>query len=274
MTTTSGPGRGSGWSRCRAATRRRPALWRRLVETSQRHFLATYDRLGVTLTAGDFAGESFYDGMLSSVVDELDAKGLLRVSEGALCAFPDGFTGRDGSPLPLIVRKSDGGFGYAATDLAALRYRVRELGANRLLYVVGTPQAMHFQMVYAVARAAGWLTADVVCEHVGFGSILGADGKMFRSRSGDSIPLAELLDEAVDRAAALTGDPAVAEAVGIGAIKYADLSSDRLSDYVFDWDRMLALTGNTGPYLQYAHARIRSIFDRAGDVGARGLHRR
>jgi arginyl-tRNA synthetase len=242
------------------------SLWRRLVETSQQHFLATYDRLGVTLTAGDFAGESFYDGMLSSVVDELDAKGLLRVSEGALCAFPDGFTGRDGAPLPLIVRKSDGGFGYGATDLAALRYRVRELGADRLLYVVGTPQAMHFQMVYAVARAAGWLTGDIVCEHIGFGSILGADGKMFRSRSGDSIPLAELLDEAVERAAALTGDPAVAEAVGIGAIKYADLSSDRLSDYVFDWDRMLALTGNTGPYLQYAHARIRSIFERAGDV--------
>jgi arginyl-tRNA synthetase len=238
--------------------------WRRLVETSQRHFLATYDRLGVTLTAGDFTGESFYDGMLASVVEELDAKGLLQVSEGALCVFPEGFTGRDGSPLPLIVRKSDGGFGYAATDLAALRYRVRDLGANRLLYVVGTPQAMHFQMVYAVARAAGWLTSDVVCEHVGFGSILGADGKMFRSRSGESIPLAELLDEAVDRAAALNGDPAVAEAVGIGAIKYADLSSDRLSDYTFDWDRMLALTGDTGPYLQIAHARIRSIFDRAG----------
>jgi arginyl-tRNA synthetase len=239
------------------------ALWRRLVGESQRHFLAVYARLGVTLTAPDFRGESSYNDMLAGVVDELDAKGLLRVSEGALCAFPAGFTGRDGEPLPLIVRKSDGGFGYAATDLAALRHRVRDLGATRLLYLVGSPQALHFRMVYAVARDAGWLPDGVSAEHVAFGSILGADGRMFRSRSGESVTLAALLDEAVERAAALTGDPAVAEAVGIGAVKYADLSGDRLSDYVFDWDRMLALTGDTGPYLQYAHARIRSMLERA-----------
>jgi arginyl-tRNA synthetase len=240
------------------------ALWKRLVTTSQRYFLATYGRLGVTLTEADFTGESFYNDMLASVVDELRDKGLLRVSEGALCAFPDGFTGRDGEPLPLIVRKSDGGFGYAATDLAALRYRVRDLGADRLLYVVGSPQRTHFQMVYAVARAAGWLPDGVTATHVGFGSILGPDGKMLRSRAGDSVKLAGLLDEAVQRASALAPDPAVATAVGIGAIKYADLSSDRLSDYIFDWDRMLALSGNTGPYLQYAYARIASISRRAG----------
>jgi arginyl-tRNA synthetase len=200
--------------------------------------------------------------MLASVVDELQAEGLLRVSEGALCAFPAGFIGRDGEPLPLIVRKSDGGFGYAATDLAALRHRVRDLGADRLLYVVGSPQRDHFRMVFAVARDAGWLPDGRTVEHVQFGSILGADGKMFRTRSGDSVKLAALVDEAVARAAALSDDPVLSVAVGIGAIKYADLSSDRTSDYVFDWDRMLAMTGNTGPYLQMAHARIRGIFRR------------
>ena len=256
------------------------ALWRRLVGESQRYLLTAYDRLGTTLTASDFVGESFYHEMLASVVDELEAKGLLRVSEGALCAFPAGFTGRDGEPLPLIVRKSDGGFSYAATDLAALRHRVRDLHADRLLYVVGSPQRDHFRMVFAVARDAGWLPESVSAEHVEFGSILGADGKMFRTRSGDSVKLAALLDEAVARAAALAADPtaadptaaslaadsAVAEAVGIGAIKYADLSSDRISDYVFDWDRMLALTGNTGPYLQMAHARVLGIFRRTDAV--------
>jgi len=241
------------------------ALWRRLVGVSERHFLAVYAQLGVTLTADDFVGESFYNDMLPGVVDDLAALGLLRESDGALCAFPAGFTGRDGEPLPLIVRKGDGGFGYAATDLAAVRYRAGKLHADRLLYVVGSPQRTHFAMVFAVAREAGWIPPGVSVEHVAFGSILGADGKMFRSRAGHSVKLAELLDEAVSRAAALNPDPAVARAIGIGAIKYANLSSDRLSDYTFDWDRMLALNGNTGPYLQYAYARIRSIFDKAQD---------
>jgi arginyl-tRNA synthetase len=240
-------------------------LWRQLVADSQRYFLATYGRLGVTLTEPDFVGESFYQGKLASVVDELEAKGLLRVSEGALCAFPAGFTGRDGEPLPLIVRKSDGGFGYAATDLAALRHRVRNLAADRLLYVVGSPQRDHFRMVFAVARDAGWLRGETTAEHIEFGSILGPDGKMFKTRSGGSVKLAALLDEAVARAAQLSDDPSLAEAVGIGAVKYADLSSDRISDYVFDWDRMLAMTGNTGPYLQMAHARVRGIFRRTED---------
>ncbi|BCJ51339.1 arginine--tRNA ligase [Actinoplanes sp. NBRC 14428] len=239
-------------------------LWRSLVAESRRYLLSAYERLGVTLTEADFAGESGYNDQLASVVDELDAKGLLVASDGALCVFPEGFTGRDGGPLPLIVRKSDGGFGYAATDLAALRHRTRVLGATRLLYVVGAPQRTHFAMVFAVAAAAGWLPEGVSAEHVPFGSILGTDGRMFRTRSGDSVKLAALLDEAVTRASALAPDPAVAAAVGVGAIKYADLAGDRRSDYVFDWDRMLALTGNTGPYLQYAYARIRSILDRAG----------
>jgi arginyl-tRNA synthetase len=231
-------------------------LWRQLVAQSERAFLAAYARLGVTLAPADFVGESFYQDRLADVVAELTDQGLLTESAGALCAFPPGFSGRDGEPLPLIVRKGDGGFGYAASDLAALRYRVRDLAATRLLYVVGSPQRVHFQMVYAVAHAAGWLTDEVTAEHVGFGSILGADGKMLKTRAGDTIKLADLLDEAESRASS----PAVA----IGAIKYADLAGDRRSDYVFDWDRMLASTGNTGPYLQYAYARIRSVARRAG----------
>ena len=232
------------------------ALWERLVAQSERNFLATYARLGVTLAPDDFVGESFYQDRLESDVTSLTEKGLLVESEGALCAFPAGFTGRDGEPLPLIVRKSDGGFGYAATDLAAVRHRVDDLGATRLLYVVGSPQRTHFAMVFAVARAAGWLPPEVVAEHVNFGSILGTDGKMLKTRSGDTIELAALLNEATTRASS--------PEVGIGAIKYADLSGDRRSDYVFDWNRMLASTGNTGPYLQYAHARICSLFRQAG----------
>ncbi|MEU4216868.1 arginine--tRNA ligase [Actinoplanes sp. NPDC026623] len=238
--------------------------WRQLVTASQRYLLLAYDRLGVTLGPEHFIGESFYNDRLESVVAELAAKGLLVESDGALCAFPPGCTGRDGDPLPLIVRKSDGGFGYAATDLAALRYRVRELGATRLLYFVGAPQRTHFQMVFAVADAAGWLPEPVTAQHAGFGSILGTDGRMFRSRSGESIKLAAVVDEAIARASELAPAPEVARAVGIGAIKYADLSGDRRSGYVFDWDRMLALTGNTGPYQQYAHARIQAIRRKAG----------
>jgi arginyl-tRNA synthetase len=237
-------------------------LWRRLVAQSEEAFMDAYHRLGVTLRPDDFVGESFYQDQLPSVLDELDAKGLLVESDGALCAFPPGFAGRAGEPLPLLVRKSDGGFGYAATDLAAVRYRVRELKADRLLYVVGTPQSTHFAMVFAVARMAGWLTPTVTAEHIGFGSILGPDGKMLRTRSGESVKLRGLLDEADARA--------TSPAVGMAAIKYADLSSDRRSDYVFDWDRMLASTGNTGPYLQYAYARTRSLFQRAGTDLGRG----
>ncbi len=249
-------------------------LWRLLVDQSKQYFLTVYERLGVRLTDDDFAGESMYNDQLESVTAELDRLGLLRDSDGALCVFPAGFTNREGDPLPLIVKKGDGGYGYDTTDLAAIRYRIRDLKATRLLYVVGLPQRQHFQMIFQAARDAGWATESVREEHIGFGSVLGPDGKMFRTRAGATIKLTELLDEAVTRAAKqvelknpdLDADiaEAVAHAVGIGAVKYADLSTDRAKDYTFDYDRMLSLDGNTAPYLQYAHARIQSIFRKAG----------
>lgn len=252
-------------------------LWRILVDESVSYFEEVYSKLGILLTREDVVGESHYNDQLSSVVEELDSKGLLRESEGALCVFPDGFTNREGEPLPLIVQKSDGGYGYAATDLAALRDRFGRLGADTALYVVGAPQAQHLDMCFAVARAAGWLPVDGDAVHVTFGSVLGTDRRMLRTRSGDSAKLVELLDEAVRRAsvaveernASLGADEraAIARMIGIGAVKYADLSTDRIRDYVFDWDRMLAFDGNTGPYLQYARVRCLSIF-RRGDIDA------
>jgi len=249
-------------------------LWGLLVEQSKRYFLSVYERLGVRLTSGDFAGESVYNDQLEPVADELDRLGLLRESDGALCVFPTGFVNRDGDPLPLIVKKGDGGYGYDTTDLAAIRHRIRDLKATRLLYVVGLPQRQHFQLVFQAAREAGWAGENVREEHIGFGSVLGSDGKMFRTRAGTTIKLTGLLDEAVTRAAEQVAlknpglDPgtaeAVAHAVGIGAVKYADLSTDRTKDYTFDYDRMLSFDGNTAPYLQYAHARIQSIFRKAG----------
>ncbi|QGN45930.1 arginine--tRNA ligase [Micromonospora sp. WMMC415] len=249
-------------------------LWRLLVEQSERYFMTVYDLLDVTLTERAFHGESSYNDLLGPVVEDLDRRGLLRESEGAACVFPPGSVGRDGEPLPLIVRKSDGGYGYPATDLAAIRHRTGTLGATRLLYVVGLPQRRHFDMVYAAAAQAGWLAPPARAEHVGFGSILGPDGRMLRSRAGGSVKLVGLLEEAAARATALArernpdlGEAEAAEvgrAVGIGAIKYADLSSDRHKDYVLDWERMLSLDGNTAPYFQYAYSRIQSIFRRAG----------
>jgi arginyl-tRNA synthetase len=254
-------------------------LWHTLVEESKKYFLTVYDLLGVRLTAEDFVGESSYNDQLQSVLDGLDELGLLRDSDGAKCVFPAGYTNRGGDPLPIIVRKSDGGFGYGATDLATIRHRLRGLRATRLLYVVGIPQHQHLEMVYEVAREAQWLGPPARAEHVGHGSILGSDGKILRTRAGASVKLADLLEEAVSRATAvlkdknpeLDGDTrvAVARAVGIGAVKYSDLSTDRVKDYVFDYDRMLSFDGNTAPYLQYARARICSIFRRAGAAPAR-----
>lgn len=250
-------------------------LWRLLFDASKDYFNAVYDRLHVQLTDHDIAAESFYNPWLAEVADELEARGLARIDDGALCAFPAGFKGRDGEPMPLMIRKSDGGFGYQATDLAAVRYRTTTLDADRIVYVVGAPQGQHLAMVHEIGREAGWLGGDTgrTAEHVAFGSILGDDRKMYKTRSGDSVKLSDLLDEAVERAAAKVRDAnpdlpedeqaAVAQKIGIGAVKYADLANDRVKDYVFDWDRMLAFEGNTGPYLQYAHARIRSIFRRA-----------
>jgi arginyl-tRNA synthetase len=247
--------------------------WRRLIDVSVEHFSQLYAALGVTLKPADVVGESAYNALLPGVVDELAKKGLAVESEGAMCVFPPGFLGREGEPVPLIVRKKEGGYGYATTDLAALRQRVGELGATRLIYVVGSPQAQHLAMVFAAARLAGWANDGTRLEHVAFGSVLGPDKKMLKTRAGESVSLAELVSEAVARAAQAVAEkspelpPAeqarIAAAVGVGAIKYADLSSDRIKDYVFDWKRMLAFDGNTAPYLMYAHARIRSILRKA-----------
>jgi arginyl-tRNA synthetase len=247
-------------------------LWRMLVDDSKQYYNAIYRRLGVTLTDADLAPESFYNSMLEDVCRDLQRAGIATVSAGALCAFPPGFTGRDGNPLPLILRKSDGGYGYGTTDMAAIRYRINELHADRITYVVGSEQSQHLAMVFAVARQAGWLPDSVRAEHAVIGMVTGTDRKRFRSRSGESVKLIDLIDEAVARAEKVIEDrydqpelrAQIAEAVGIGALKYADLSVARDSSYVLDFNRMLALTGNTGPYLQYATARIRSIFGRAG----------
>lgn len=256
-------------------------LWRVLVEQSKAYFLTVYRLLGVTLTADDFVGESTYNDQLPSVVDELDRLGLLQESDGAQCVFPAGFANRDGNPMPIIVRKRDGGFGYGTTDLATIRHRIRTLHVDRLLYVVGLPQAQHLEMIFHTAREAGWLAPPTRAEHVGHGSVLGPDGKILRTRAGESIKLVDLLTDAVERAAEIIAekDPdldeaaraKVARAVGIGAVKYADLSSDRVKDYVFDYDRMLNFDGNTAPYLQYARARICSIFRRSGQEPPTGL---
>jgi arginyl-tRNA synthetase len=248
-------------------------IWQELVGRSKEYFNRVYRRLDVTLTDDDLAGESTYNDDLAAICDELEAAGVATTSNGALCVFLPGRTGRDGQPSPLIIRKSDGGYGYGTTDLATVRHRVRDLGADRILYVVGTTQSQHLEMVWETARLAGWLPESVPTVHVRIGSVLGADHKILRTRSGDSVRLLSLLDDAVDRAR--TGLDArddlsdeerddVAERVGIAAVKYADLSVAHDTDYVFDADRMVATTGNTGPYLQYAATRIRSIARNAG----------
>jgi len=246
-------------------------LWQVLVNASMEYLRMIYRRLDITLTDADMDPESFYNPMLAEVCAELEDAGIAVISDGALCAFPPGFTGRDGKPVPLMLRKSDGGYGYATTDAAAIRYRLIDLKAARLIYVVGSEQAQHLQMVFAVARQAGWLTYQASAEHAAIGLVTGKDGKRLKTRTGEQVKLITLIDEAVERARRVIADryddPAqraqIAEAVGIGALKYGDLSVARESSYTFDYDRMLALTGNTGPYLQYATARIRSIFRRA-----------
>jgi arginyl-tRNA synthetase len=251
-------------------------LWREIFDLSMDYLHRVYGRLRVSLTDDDIRGESFYNDMLADTVALLEADGIAVYSDGALCAFPPGFTGREGRPQPLIIRKSDGGYNYSTTDLATIRYRVDELHCDRAIYVVGADQTLHFDMVFAVARQAGWIPPGAVFEHAKIGLVLGTDGNRLRTRSGDNPQLTDLLAEAVERARGIldevdTGSrfddeelDQVAEEVGIGAVKYADLSTARDSSYVFDWDRMISFRGNTGPYLQYATARIRSIFRRAG----------
>ncbi|MFE7223820.1 arginine--tRNA ligase [Nocardioides sp. NPDC057577] len=239
------------------------ALWQALVDASMAEFEATYGRLGVLLTDDDFDGESRYNPQLPGVVDDLRASGLLTESAGAQVVYPDGFTGRDGAPLPLIVRKADGGFGYAATDLATIRHRVDDLAVNRVVYIVDHRQSQHFEMVFAVARAAGWLPDSVEVQHIGFGTVLGPDGRPFKTRSGETVSLTALLDAAEEAAAASYAGHEVVRAVANAAVKYADLSNNLARDYVFDLTRMSATTGETGPYLQYAHARVCSILAQA-----------
>ncbi|MEU8797183.1 arginine--tRNA ligase [Spirillospora sp. NPDC048819] len=251
-------------------------LWQVLVDVSKRYFNAVYGRLGVTLTDDDIKGESFYNDLLAPTARELEDKGIAVISEGALCAFPPGFTGREGEPLPVIIRKSDGGYNYSTSDLATIRYRVDTEHVDRMIYVVGAPQSLHFQMVFAVSRMAGWLNGDVKADHAQIGNVLGTDGKILRTRAGGTVKLSELLDEAVERAGAAFDEiqhdepfdaasrAAIVQDVGIGAVKYADLSVARDSEYIFDFDRMISFHGKTGPYLQYAAARIRSIFRKGG----------
>jgi arginyl-tRNA synthetase len=248
------------------------AQWAKFIEISLAHCQDVYDRLGVSLGRADVAAESGYNDALAGIVDELQDKELLEESDGALCVFLDEFRGKEDKPLPVIVRKSDGGYLYATTDLAAIRHRWRTLGAGRAMYFTDARQAFHFRQVFAVARAAGLANPEMRLEHYPFGNMLGKDGKPFKTREGGVVRLAELLDEAEARAFALVGakNPdldererrEIARVVGIGAVKYADLSKNRTSDYVFDWDQMLSFEGNTAPYLQYAYSRTRSVFRR------------
>ncbi|HEY9494651.1 MAG TPA: arginine--tRNA ligase [Intrasporangium sp.] len=248
--------------------------WHRLVGMSKAYFNKVYSTLGVTLGDENLAGESTYNHLLADICDELEAKGIATISDGALCVFLDRYTGREGKPVPLIIRKRDGGYGYPTTDLATIKYRVSELEAHRVLYVIGAPQALHLNMVWDTARLAGWLPEHVTPVHIQIGNVLGEDRKILKTRSGSSLRLMALLDEAVVKARALIDETrpdlseeeraTIARQVGIGAVKYADLSVAHNSEYVFDLDRMVSLTGNTGPYLQYVVARVRSIFRQAG----------
>ena len=261
--------------------------WTQLVDESRRYMAKAYARLGVLLADKDIAGESQFNAQLAPLAKELEERGLARMDEGALCMFPPGFQNREGNPMGLMVRKKDGGFGYGATDLAALRYRIEKLGGTRILYVVGSPQAQHLSMVHKAGEMVGWCKPGVRAEHVQFGSVLGDDNKMLKTRDGETVRLSSLLEEgearaketlrekrakdaveptedAVEEAVDEAALDAVAHAITIAAIKDADLSSDRIKDYTFDWSRMLAATGNTGVYLLYATARFRSIV-RKGD---------
>ncbi|MEV5650515.1 arginine--tRNA ligase [Nocardia sp. NPDC052254] len=251
------------------------ARWREIVSESERAFADIYARLGVLLTAEDSVGESFYNSMLVDTIDELVGKGIAVESDGALVVFSEEVNGPDGRPVPLMVRKRDGGYGYDTTDLATIRYRITELGAQRLLYVTDSRQALHFQLIFETARRAGWLTDEIDAEHIAYGTVLGPDGKPFKTRAGGTVRLMDLLDDAFAKARAVVAekDPdldsaeldKIAEQAGIGAVKYADLSTSRVKDYTFDLDRMIAFNGNTSVYLQYAHTRIRSILRKAGE---------
>ena len=249
-------------------------LWQRFIDISIAHSEEVYRRLNVTLGRGDIMAESAYNDDLPQLIADLRQKGLLETSEGAQVVFLDEFKDREGKPMAVIVQKGDGGYLYSTTDLAAVRHRARVLQADRVLYYIDDRQSLHLKQVFAISRLAGFAPAGMSLEHHPFGKMLGEDGKPFRTRSGESVRLTALLDEAVERAERLLVTrgadfpPAeraeIARRIGIGAVKYADLSKNRATDYVFSWDQMLAFDGNTAPYLQYACARIRSIFRKSG----------
>ncbi|MFJ4534114.1 arginine--tRNA ligase [Streptomyces nigrescens] len=254
------------------------ALWRRFVDESKIYFYSVFNKLDMDIHDPDVVGESGYNAMLEETCRLLEESGVAVRSEGALCVFFDDVKGPDGNPVPLIVKKTNGGYGYAATDLSAIRDRVQNLSADTLLYVVDARQSLHFKMVFETARRAGWLDDKTHAVQLAFGTVLGKDGKPFKTREGETVRLVDLLDEAIDRATAVVrekGEPiglteeeitGNGAQVGIGAVKYADLSTSASRDYKFDLDQMVSLNGDTSVYLQYAYARIRSIFRKAGDV--------
>ncbi|MFF9181916.1 arginine--tRNA ligase [Streptomyces misionensis] len=254
------------------------AMWQKFVDESKIYFFSVFEKLDMEVRDADIVGESGYNDMLAETCRLLEESGVAVRSEGALCVFFDDIKGPDGNPVPLIVQKSDGGYGYAATDLSAIRDRVFNLKASTLLYVVDARQALHFRMVFETARRAGWLNDDVTAFQLAFGTVLGKDGKPFKTRAGETVKLQDLLDEAVDRATAVVRDKAEkvglteqeieenGRYVGIGAVKYADLSTSAVRDYKFDLDQMVSLNGDTSVYLQYAYARIQSILRKAGDT--------
>ncbi|MEU2134079.1 arginine--tRNA ligase [Streptomyces sp. NPDC018352] len=252
------------------------AMWQRFVDESKIYFYSVFNKLDMEIRDADIVGESGYNDMLEETCRILEESGVAVRSEGALCVFFDDVKGPDGNPVPLIVKKSNGGYGYAATDLSAIRDRVQNLKANTLVYVVDARQALHFKMVFETARRAGWLNEDVKATQLAFGTVLGKDGKPFKTREGETVRLADLLDEAIDRASTVVREKAKdltedeiterATQVGIGAVKYADLSTSAARDYKFDLDQMVSLTGDTSVYIQYAHARSRSIKRKAGEL--------
>ena len=248
-------------------------MWQKLVKITMQQNQHNYDRLNVTLTDKDVMGESLYNPMLPGIVEDLKKQGLAVADDGALVVYLDEFKNKDGDPMGVIVQKKDGGFLYTTTDIAAAKYRYETLKAHRALVFSDTRQSQHMQQAWLITRKAGYVPDSFQLEHKNFGMMLGKDGKPFKTRSGDTVKLADLLDEAIERAGVLISQKSTAlseqeksdviEAVGIGSVKYADLSKNRTTDYVFDWDNMLSFEGNTAPYMQYAYTRIRSIFNRS-----------
>ncbi|WP_413676539.1 arginine--tRNA ligase [Pantoea dispersa] len=257
------------------------AMWKKLVDITMSQNQQVYDRLNVTLTRKDVMGESLYNDMLPGIVADLREKGLAVTSEGATVVFLDEFKNKEGEPMGVIIQKKDGGYLYTTTDIACAKYRYETLHADRVLYYIDSRQHQHLQQAWTIVRKAGYVPKSVPLEHHAFGMMLGKDGRPFKTRSGGTIKLSDLLDEAVERAHALVSEKnpemsaaelkELAEVVGIGAVKYADLSKSRTTDYIFDWDNMLAFEGNTAPYMQYAYTRVLSVFRKAG-IEADSLH--